>query len=290
MTASAVGFVTRAQAGLVKPRSVSYNVDPERGGTAFHHGGDGGPPSTHAGCIARWKSWQSFHMNDRGWVDIAYSQGVCDHGYVFAGRGYGVRTAAMGTNDGNQRFMAVVWIGGGSAKPTQLALDAFEWCVLENRNRGAGNEVRPHSYFHSTSCPGDTLRSHAASLHNKSINVISGSPLPTTGEGDDDMDPQQSMQLNAVYLAVFGPANAKPTAVPEISWQNPGGVKTSKYGVLDIINDLGTKVVALETKIGTGTTPPATGGGFTEAQLQAACDRAAETAVRKVLDELGNRT
>lgn len=169
MTAQIVGFVTRAEAGLRAPRSVSYNVDPDRGGVAVHHGGSGGPPATHDGCLARWRAWQNFHMDGRGWVDIAYNFGYCDHGYAFAGRGFGVRSAAQGTNDGNQRYLAAVWIGGGSAIPTQAAVDALEWIIGQVRGHGGGDEVRPHRSFHSTSCPGDYLTAVAARLDGQSV-------------------------------------------------------------------------------------------------------------------------
>lgn len=180
MSPRIAGFVTRAEAGLRAPRSVSFNVDPERGGLAIHYGGSGGPPSDHAGCVSRWRAWQNFHMDGRGWVDIAYNFGYCNHGYAFAGRGFGVRSAAQGTNDGNQRFLAAVWIGGGSAAPTQAAVDALEWIIAQVRAKGAGLEVRPHRSFHSTSCPGDYLAKVAVSLDRREISTPSPSkPSPS---------------------------------------------------------------------------------------------------------------
>jgi len=182
MTAKIVGFVTRAEAGLRSPRSVSYNVDPDRGGVAVHYGGNGGPPSDHDGCLKRWKAWQNFHMGSRGWVDIAYNFGYCNHGYAFAGRGFGVRSAAQGTNDGNQRYLAAVWIGGGNAKPTDDALNALEWIISQVRAHGGGDEVRPHRSFHSTSCPGDFLAAFANDLNGK---AIGGSRPPTKPSRSD---------------------------------------------------------------------------------------------------------
>jgi hypothetical protein len=178
MGAQIAGFVTRDEAGLRPPRSVSYNVDPDRGGVAVHYGGNGGPPADHGNCIKRWRAWQNFHMDSRGWVDIAYNFGYCNHGYVFAGRGYGVRSAAQGTNDGNQRYLAAVWIGGGNAAPSQAALDALEWIISQVRKHGGGDDVRPHRSFHSTSCPGNYLAKFAVSLSGKTIGSTTSKPKP----------------------------------------------------------------------------------------------------------------
>lgn len=183
MTAHLVAFDTRAEVGLRKARSVSYNVDPERGGVALHYGGPAARVDGHDECRRLWRGWQAYHMDDNGWADVAYTLGVCDHGHVLAGRGYGVRTAAQGTNDGNQRFLAVCWLGGEGERPTDLALDAIEWAVGELRRQGAGMAVRPHRAFHSTSCPGGTLVQLAQELDGRQVTTGPVTPPapPTTG-------------------------------------------------------------------------------------------------------------
>lgn len=177
MSARIAGFISRAAAGLRAPRSVSRNINPAAGGVAFHYGGPAQNLSNHSDCIIRWRNWQIFHMN-KGWSDIAYTGGVCQHGYAFAGRGAGVRTAANGTNDGNNRFYAICWLGGEGEQPTRAALDAYDWWVQELRDKGkAGREVRAHRYFKSTGCPGNYLVAHAAVLHNADIGtttILSG--------------------------------------------------------------------------------------------------------------------
>lgn len=173
MSARIAGFVTRAASGLRGPVSVSRNITPANGGVAVHYGGPRQPAadsgSDHAKCVSTWRGWQNYHMDTHGWSDIAYTGGFCQHGYAFAGRGAGVRTAANGTNAGNQNFYAAVWIGGDGQTPTPAALDALEWWVNELRNGGAGRQVRPHRYFKSTGCPGDPLVPVAASLNNANI-------------------------------------------------------------------------------------------------------------------------
>lgn len=171
MAARIAGFVTREAAGLKKPRSISRNISPDDGGVALHYGGPAQNLATHSDCIKRWKGWQNFHMDSRGWSDIAYTGGVCNHGFAFAGRGAGVRTAANGTNYGNTNFYAICWLGGDGEHPSLEATQAYEWWVLELRKAGAGRRVRAHRSFKSTSCPGNTLTALAEALDNKDIFV-----------------------------------------------------------------------------------------------------------------------
>lgn len=172
------GFLSRADLGLRAPESVSYNIDRDAGLT-LHYGGEGSAPADHDGCIDTWRRWQNYHMDTRGWVDIAYTFGFCDHGFVLAGRGFGVRTAANGTNDGNQRSLAACWIGGAASTPSPQALDAADWLIAESRRLGGRRDVWAHSDWKSTGCPGDLLRAHARSRSGVDIGAPAPAPVPS---------------------------------------------------------------------------------------------------------------
>jgi peptidoglycan hydrolase-like protein with peptidoglycan-binding domain len=152
---------SRAATGLAAPKQVGTNITPQRGGIAIHWAGEhqGIITSTpHTTCHSRLRAWQMFHMYIRGWNDLAYNWVVCQHGIVMVGRGWGVRSAANGTNDGNQRYLAACWMGGqGDAAPSSSVLTAFESLIAEVRTRGAGLDVQPHRHFFSTDCPGNAL-------------------------------------------------------------------------------------------------------------------------------------
>lgn len=171
MAAEIQGFVTRAQAGLRPPRSVSRKISPASGGVAVHYGGPAQRLRNHSDCVRRWKDWQDYHTGTHGWSDIAYTGGVCNHGYALAGRGAGVRTAANGTNAGNTGFYAVCWLGGDGETPSDDALDAFQWWIVKLRAAGAGPSVRPHRSFKSTGCPGDHLVAAVRDLDARDIEV-----------------------------------------------------------------------------------------------------------------------
>src|SRR4249919_716858 len=146
MTATIAGYRSRAQLKMRPPKSVSKNINPKQGGSAVHYGGStpNPAPTDHVKCESTWRSWQNYHMDNNGWADIAYTAGYCNHGYVLAGRGYGVRTAANGTNDANYKFYAFCWIGGGNAAVSTQAKNALEWLVVDARAHGsAGMAVKP---------------------------------------------------------------------------------------------------------------------------------------------------
>lgn len=156
------GLRTRAQCGLRPPRSVSRTITPggPSGGVTVHYGGAevGITAATpHEQCEQQWRAWQRFHMDTRGWVDVAYTGAFCQHGYAFAGRGSGVRTSAQGSNAGNQRSYAVVFVGGEGDAPTEDAYAGLDWWILALRRSGAGPRVWGHRDWTSTACPGATL-------------------------------------------------------------------------------------------------------------------------------------
>lgn len=164
-----IGVISRLQAGLRAPISRSRDIQPGKGGVAVHWAGGGvGDASNHRVCLAAWRGFQAHHMAANGWVDIAYNFGFCQHGFVFVGRGLGVRSAANGTNQANDGFYAAVWIGGeGDAPPTEEAIGALEWIITAARKDGAGDAVKPHGSFVKTACPGPALTAVANRLNGK---------------------------------------------------------------------------------------------------------------------------
>lgn len=181
--ASIKKFYSRSELGMRAPKGVSSNVSPQNGGVAVHYGGAGQGIRSQTAARDRWLTWQRYHMDSHGWADIAYTAGFDNWGNVYAGRGYGVRTAAQGTNAGNQNYLAFVWLGGGNEKPSDEALEALNWLIEDARKNGnAANNVKPHSFFKSTSCPGGHLRTRVAELDGKSIlpGVEEPKPEPET--------------------------------------------------------------------------------------------------------------
>lgn len=149
-------IVGRTEWGARPPRSAAPPIRPS--GITIHWEGPPMGSYGHYGCKGKVREIQRFHMDNRGWSDVAYTALVCRHGDVFVGRGPNRRTAANGSNAGNTAHLAVCVLMGQGDTLAAAALagvrDAIEWL----RREGAGHEVRPHSYWRPTACPGDELR------------------------------------------------------------------------------------------------------------------------------------
>lgn len=148
-------LITRAQWGARRPAGNIGNIDPK--GITVHYNGPpiGGYPWDHGRCAQLVRGTQAFHLDGRKWADIAYTAIVCHHGVVFEGRGLRQRTAAQGTNDGNARSLALMFLIGQGEPATEEARHAAVWWARDV----ARLPLRwVHSDWHSTACPGDPLR------------------------------------------------------------------------------------------------------------------------------------
>ena len=101
-------------------------------------------------------------MEENGWLDIAYNHVFCRHGFVFVGRGFGVRSAANGTKQANDHYFAICFLGDdsvGRADVTPDARRALQQLIAEYRRRYLEGPRRaaPLDFF-ATQCPGDELR------------------------------------------------------------------------------------------------------------------------------------
>lgn len=194
-----MNLVTRAQWGARPPRNRTP-LNPT-GATAHWEGPHMGT-FPHTACPSKVRGIQDFHMGTRGWSDIAYNAVVCPHGYVFEGRGPGVRSAANGTDPGNDADVAVCYLSGEgdpfTPEGAQAMADAMHWL-------SPGGKRHAHRDWKPTACPGDTI---AAWAHSPA--ALSGTTNPTTTGGFGTMDDKQITKL---FEDVAAQANARTQAI-----------------------------------------------------------------------------
>jgi hypothetical protein len=159
-------FHSRADWGARPPKSVTAIPRPE--GDTVHYGGPSPWPASadrssperfrattsHDSCSSIVRGYQNFHMDSRGWADIAYNSLVCPHGHRYEGRGPGVRSAAQGTTDGNDRSYATCALTGDNdplSDPMKLAY------LDEGTASRLIKLVWGHRDWKSTACPGDPI-------------------------------------------------------------------------------------------------------------------------------------
>jgi N-acetylmuramoyl-L-alanine amidase len=141
-------------------------LDPARvRGVALHYSGmDSDEQADHRKCPSRVRGMQRYHMDTKGWLDVAYGHILCRHGYVFVGRGFGIRSAANGTKTANDRYFAVCFLGDDTAGRADVTPEAYEALrdLLRSYQRRIPRPmlVRPHSDFVATPCPGAELRNY----------------------------------------------------------------------------------------------------------------------------------
>lgn len=155
--------VSRTQAGLRPVAGVSTNITPggPAGGVTAHYAGPspGGFPWPHSRCASIWRADQAYHMDHNHWTDIAYTAGFCPHGFIFEGRWWHRRTAANGSNEGNQVSYAFCYMAGvGDLLTTDAKFAFLDLRSMAKSEGGAGDHVWPHDHWFNTACPGDPLR------------------------------------------------------------------------------------------------------------------------------------
>lgn len=177
-----MNLVTRAQWGARPPRNRTP-LNPT-GATAHWEGPHMGT-FPHTACPSKVRGIQDFHMGTRGWSDIAYNAVVCPHGYVFEGRGPGVRSAANGTDPGNDADVAVCYLSGEgdpfTPEGAQAMADAMHWL-------SPGGKRHAHRDWKPTACPGDTIAAWAHSPAALTAGADQGEDDVTRDELDDALE------------------------------------------------------------------------------------------------------
>ena len=148
---------TRAQWGA-RPASYATPLDWAKvRHLILHYPGTRSPIGTDVEAIARaLRGWQDYHMDNRGWSDIAYNAAVDQLGRVWELRGLDRRDGATAGMGGVS--MSVLGIIGNDEAPTEAMQRAVLRVFAEGTRRARAARRGWHSMFSSTTCPGDKLR------------------------------------------------------------------------------------------------------------------------------------
>lgn len=115
---------------------------------------------------------QRYHMDVKGWDDIAYSFLVDDDGSIYEGRGFGV--AGGHTAGHNNHSHAICFMGNfQNRQPTAAAMEAARWLFHEGRRLGKWKVIsggHRDAEGASTACPGKYLYAR--------LNDIAAPPSP----------------------------------------------------------------------------------------------------------------
>jgi len=190
-------YITRAQIGLRKARSSTSLSVSKVENVAWHHPGmsvridASGDIGFRRVCSAI-RGWQNYHMDGRGWSDIAYQVAVDQVGRKYTLRGINIKSGANGNNDVNTRFGAALLVLGPGEEPSAAMMAASKEVLADFRARFHRVPKRPtkHSAVRpaGTECPGKE-----ASRAIDAGKFDAGTATP----GGDDMSADDVRDINA---------------------------------------------------------------------------------------------
>lgn len=231
-------LVTRAEAGLRPPRSrSSANMN---GPITAHWNGppvkiNGSLTWDHSKCAGIVRGIQAFHMDGRGWVDIAYNFLECPHGYTFEGRGLNIVNAANGVTSANRSSHTICCMAGtGNPHPMEEKIGFRAAVRYISDKTDAQDRAIGHRDHKSTDCPGNDRYAwvHAGM---PTSGATPPPPPPPVPQEEEDMVPatvRASTGKNWVY--VVGDDRAA-YEIGRNGWRKVGGLWTS--GLAAIIRD-----------------------------------------------------
>jgi N-acetylmuramoyl-L-alanine amidase. len=155
-------LVTRSQWGA-RPRKQGTNNLVDHPQITIHYEGEGWQwPWDHSTCDDKVRAMQDYHMNSRGWSDIAYNYLACPHDFLFEGRGFDHQSAANGYESANEQSYALqaMWGSKAGVKVPDNLKRALLFGIQVLRTHGthrANSVIKGHRDWKSTDCPGDEL-------------------------------------------------------------------------------------------------------------------------------------
>lgn len=103
------------------------------------------------------RSWQRFHMDDRGWSDIAYQEAIDQDGNTYVLRGLWNQSGANGDRDLNERYGSLLLVLAPGERPTRKMIDAVNRRIARHREAfPRSTQVVGHNDIRreGTACPG----------------------------------------------------------------------------------------------------------------------------------------
>jgi hypothetical protein len=148
------------------------------------------------------RGWQAFHMDGRGWSDIAYQRAFSQDGDTWELRGLRTQSGANGDQSANEAYGAFLLILIEGEQPSAAMRAAVRESVLEFRKIYGNDaaEIRPHSAVRpggGTDCPGPAARAA----------IARGDFEPWTNQPDPE-DSHPMAELTAAEAALIGKAVA----------------------------------------------------------------------------------
>jgi hypothetical protein len=198
-----VDYLPRSAWNARSPRSGPGNLTVSRvEGAVIHWPGTGTstPIHTQAAVASALRGWQDYHMDGRGWSDIAYQVAVDQAGRAWTLRGLRTQSGANGDNDVNERYGAILLVLVDGEEPSPAMTATVREVITDFRHLYPhGTAIKPHSAVRPepTDCPGPAARAAIA----RGAFDPDTAPTPDHPTEDDDMwTPEQADKIEKRYV------------------------------------------------------------------------------------------
>jgi hypothetical protein len=168
----------------------SHAFDHTVRGAYLHYPGSGNVKlqgESDAQIAARLRGYRDMHVNQRGWLDVAYNVAVDGRGRIWELRGLFHESGANGGSSSNNEAAAILLLVGDKEVPTQAMIDGVLRVLAALKDRySTATYVRGHqqSPDASTDCPGTPVMNllRAGRFHYRGPGGSSkpSKPVPTT--------------------------------------------------------------------------------------------------------------
>ncbi|XP_029159569.1 uncharacterized protein LOC114931584 [Nylanderia fulva] len=167
-----------------------------------HHGGIRKYCQDQESCSAIVRSYQNFHMDDRGWWDIGYNFLIGEDGNAYEGRGWNyVGAHAPGYNT---QSIGICILGDFSDFLPNVAalktLNALIACGISLGKISDKYHVLGHRQARNTECPGETFYEYVTTLPRWTANPI---PIRSPITSTDATLPKDSVEGNSTSNATL---------------------------------------------------------------------------------------
>lgn len=205
-------WFTRADWRAVAPEHWSDPFDPAKvKGVCIHY--SGGHTLAGVDTAAHLRAIQQFYFaganSGEDYADVAYNMAVDQAGGIWELRGLTVHGAANGPGGSNSTHPSIYLVMGGNDLVSDPMLAAVRELIIKWRQIYHGClDIRPHSAFYSTSCPGTAL-AYIADGTFEPLD-LAAQPAPQPSEEDEMPVMYRDTRYNNVFLLDGGVVHLSP--------------------------------------------------------------------------------
>jgi hypothetical protein len=186
---------------------VASNID----GQALHWPGMAKPINAtgdagKARVASALRGWQNYHMDTRGWSDIAYQIAIDQAGRAWTLRGLNIRSGANGDADVNLRFGAFLLVLAPGEQPSAAMIATTKGVIADFRKRFPSARAKPYGHQDvrprnsqgqmTTDCPGPAAE---AAINAGKFTPGATTPKPPT---ETHMAVQDTPEYKGAYAAL----------------------------------------------------------------------------------------